>query len=92
MYEFQTHMELTHKIIEAGLEDAGESLKTGGRFVQPAEDLLAFDYTEMNTLLSSFLNAMIKEAAALSGIGEQSIRQQAVLPDAHFAFKVGKKQ
>lgn len=36
-------------------------------------------------------NLTIKEAAALTGIGEQSIRQQAVLPNANFAFKVGKK-
>lgn len=36
-------------------------------------------------------NLTIKEAAAVSGIGEQSIRQQAVQPDANFAFKVGKK-
>ena len=33
-------------------------------------------------------NLTIKEAAAVSGIGEQSIRQQAVQPDANFAFKV----
>ena len=37
------------------------------------------------------LNLTIKEASAVSGIGEQSIREQAVLPEANFAFKVGNK-
>lgn len=36
-------------------------------------------------------NLTIKEAAAISGIGEQTIREQALLPNAHFAFKVGNK-
>ena len=70
VYGFQTHMEFTHEIIEAGLEDASESLKTGGRFVQSAEELLAFDYTEMNALLSSFLDAMIKEYKSENAKGD----------------------
>jgi len=37
------------------------------------------------------LNLTIKEASAVSGIGEKSIREQAVLPEANFAFKVGNK-
>jgi len=68
-------MEFTHEIIEAGLEDSGESLKTGGRFVQSAEDLLAFDYTEMNALLSSFLDAMIKEYKSENDKGEGGQRK-----------------
>lgn len=36
-------------------------------------------------------NLTIKEAAAVSGIGEQTIRAQAILPNANFAFKVGNK-
>lgn len=36
-------------------------------------------------------NLTIKEAAAVTGIGEQTIRAQAFCPNAHFAFKVGNK-
>ena len=36
-------------------------------------------------------NLTVKEASAVSGIGEQSIREQAILPTANFAFKVGNK-
>jgi len=56
VYGFQTHMEFTHGIIAEGIKEAGESLKTGGRFVQSKEQLLAFDYAEMNALLSAFLD------------------------------------
>lgn len=58
LYGFQTHMELTHEIVAAGVRDAGRTLNGGGRYVQTAEELLAFDYTEMNALLSSFLDAL----------------------------------
>ncbi|MBQ7488119.1 MAG: hypothetical protein IJT77_11560 [Clostridia bacterium] len=58
VYGFQTHMEFTHEIIAAGLAEAGESIKNGGRFVQSAEDLLTYDYTEMNRMLSAFLDAL----------------------------------
>lgn len=61
VYGFQTHMEFTHSIIEAGIKDAGESLKKGGRYVQTPEQLMSFDYTEMNALLSSFLDAMVDD-------------------------------
>ena len=56
IYGFQTHMEFTHGIIAEGIKEAGESLKTGGRFVQSEEQLLSFDYAEMNALLSAFLD------------------------------------
>ena len=61
VYGFQTHMEFTQKIIAAGIEDAGGRLDCSGRFVQTEEQLLAFDYSEMNALLSSFLDAMVEE-------------------------------
>ncbi len=61
VYGFQTHMEFTHEIIAAGLEDVGGEIKAEGRFVQTAEKLLAYDYTEMNQLLSGFLDAMMKD-------------------------------
>ena len=61
VYGFQTHMEFTQKIIAAGIEDSGGRLDCAGRFVQTEEQLLAFDYSEMNALLSSFLDAMVEE-------------------------------
>ncbi len=61
VYGFQTHMEFTHEIVAAGIEDAGGRLNCAGRFVQTEEQLLAFDYSGMNALLSSFLDAMVQE-------------------------------
>ena len=61
VYGFQTHMEFTHEIVAAGIEYAGGHLNRTGRFVQTEEQLLAFDYSKMNTLLSSFLDAMAEE-------------------------------
>ena len=61
VYGFQTHMEFTHEIVAAGIEDAGGRLNCTGRFVQTEEQLLAFDYSKMNALLSSFLDAMVEE-------------------------------
>ena len=61
IYGFQTHMEFTHEIIAAGIEVAGASLENSGRFVQTKEQLLAYDYTEMNAMLASFLDAMVED-------------------------------
>ena len=60
VYGFQTHMEFTHEIVAAGIEHAGGHLNRTGRFVQTEEQLLAFDYSKMNALLSSFLDAMVE--------------------------------
>lgn len=61
VYGFQTHMEFTHAIVEAGLAACGGSLGAPGRWVQTPEQLLAYDYTEMNQLLASFLDALAKD-------------------------------
>lgn len=61
VYGFQTHMEFTHEIVAAGVEDVGGRLNCAGRFVQTEEQLLASDYSGMNALLSSFLDAMVEE-------------------------------
>lgn len=61
VYGFQTHMEFTHEIVAAGIENVGGHLNCTGRFVQTEEQLLLFDYSKMNTLLSSFLDAMVEE-------------------------------
>ena len=63
VYGFQTHMEFTQAIIKAGIKEAGESLKNGGRHVQTPEQLMSFDYSEMNALLSRFLDAIVEDYA-----------------------------
>ena len=63
VYGFQTHMEFSQTIIEAGLKEAGEGLKNGGRYVQTPEQLMSFNYTAMNALLSQFLDAMVEDYA-----------------------------
>ena len=64
LYGFQTHMEFTRSIVAAGLEDAGGHLNCTGRFVQTEEQLLGFDYSGMNALLSGFLDAMTEAYCA----------------------------
>ena len=56
-------MEFTHDIIAKGIQNAKESLirQEAERFVQSKEELLAFDYTEMNRQLSGFLDCMIND-------------------------------
>ncbi len=63
VYVFQTHMEFTHDIIAAGLEDVGGDLKTKGPYIQTEEELLAYDYTAMNRMLSTFLDALADDYA-----------------------------
>jgi GMP synthase (glutamine-hydrolysing) len=63
VYGFQTHMEFTHDLIAAGLEDCGGEIKAEGPYVQHAKELLAYDYTEMNRLLSTFLDALLGDYA-----------------------------
>ena len=58
VYGFQAHMEFTHDIVAAGLRDIGGEIKGKGPFIQTPAQLLAYDYTEMNGLLSSFLDAL----------------------------------
>lgn len=65
VYGFQTHMEFTHDIMKNGIRDAAEDLEKKhneeNRFVQSIDELLAFDYTEMNALLSRFLDALAEQ-------------------------------
>lgn len=61
VYGFQTHMEFTHDIMAAGLRDAGGQIKAKGPFIQSTEELLEYDYTEMNKMLASFLDAMMDD-------------------------------
>ena len=44
--------------VEAGIRDVDGELGTEGRFVQTVDELLTYDYTEMNRMLSTFLDAI----------------------------------
>ena len=65
VYGLQTHMEFNREIIAAGIAEAGDSLKNTGRFVQTEEQLLSFDYSEMNAMLTSFLDAIVEDYRSL---------------------------
>ena len=58
-------MEFNREIIAAGIAEAGDSLKNTGRFVQTEEQLLSFDYSEMNAMLTSFLDAIVEDYRSL---------------------------
>ena len=70
LYGFQTHMEFTQKIMADGIRDAGPGWQPKGRFVQTREELLTYDYAEMNRLLSAFLDRMM-EAYGQDASGQQ---------------------
>ena len=59
VYGFQTHMEFTREIIAAGLEDIGGEFHAAGSYIETPQDLLSYDYSKMNRLLSGFLDAMM---------------------------------
>ena len=61
IYGFQTHMEFTHDLIAAGIEDCGGEIPAQGPYVQTKAQMLAYDYTEMNRMLSAFLDAMTED-------------------------------
>ena len=77
-YAFQTHMEFNRKIIAAGIEDCGGKLGVSGPYVQSEEELLEYDYTDMNRMLSRFLDAIVEDYAkgpepTVTGILEKMI-------------------
>ncbi len=61
VYGFQTHMEFTHEIMEAGLKNADSHMPAEGPYIQSAQALLSYDYTAMNRMLSSFLDALLAD-------------------------------
>lgn len=61
VYGFQTHLEFNHESYQNGIKECTESLRTlKGPYIMKKEDILAFDPSKMNELLSSFLNKLIK--------------------------------
>ncbi len=65
VYAFQAHMEFTHEIIAAGLEEMGGETGEEGRYVQTTEELLTYDYAEINRLLATFLDAITEDYLGL---------------------------
>ncbi len=63
VYGFQAHMEFNPEIVAEGLIKDSERVKKGGRFVRTPEEMLSLDWSEMNGLLSSFLDALVKRYA-----------------------------
>lgn len=61
VYGFQTHMEFTREIIAAGLRDISGRMNVSGPYVQTEEALLAYDYTDMNRMLSGFLDKLMAD-------------------------------
>ena len=66
VYAFQAHMEFTHEIVAAGLEEMDGETGEKGRWVQTTKQLLTYDYTEMNRLLGTFLDAITEDWLAQS--------------------------
>ena len=60
-YGLQCHIEFNRGIVADLAEEMEDLLREGGRFVWTKEELLAYDYTDMNKLLSDFLDAIVAE-------------------------------
>ena len=61
LYGFQTHMEMNHEFVVKALRAYGGTAKFEGPYVQSEEELLNYDYSEMNRLLESFLDRIVEE-------------------------------
>ena len=68
IYSFQTHMEFTHEIIMNGLEEYGYDLENKGPYIMTREQMEAYDYTDMNRMLSSFLDALMADYVRSHGM------------------------
>ena len=59
VYGFQTHLEFDRTSYLNGIKESSESLELNGPYIKTKEDILAFDPSKMNALLSSFLNKLV---------------------------------
>ena len=53
-------MEFDRETYLNGIKESSESLDIKGPYIKTKEDILSFDPSEMNELLSSFLNKLTK--------------------------------
>lgn len=60
-YGLQTHMEFNHDIIAAILKNIGGRIRIKGPYIRTEEELLAYDYTDMNLMLDTFLDALTED-------------------------------
>ncbi len=62
VYGFQTHMEFDHRsLVDGFIASKDEIPELKGPYIQKQEDVLSFDTVEMNNLLYSFLDNLIKD-------------------------------
>lgn len=60
VYGFQTHLEFDCTSYLNGIKQSSESLALKGPYIKTKEDILTFNPSKMNELLSSFLNKLVK--------------------------------
>lgn len=60
-YGLQAHMEFNHDIIAAILKNIGGRIRIKGPYIRTEEELLAYDYTDMNLMLDTFLDALTED-------------------------------
>lgn len=62
LYGFQTHMELNHELVEGLVESSVDDPTVyTGPYICSNEDILSYDFSEMNRLLSSFLDKIAED-------------------------------
>ncbi|MBO4286346.1 MAG: glutamine amidotransferase [Bacilli bacterium] len=61
LYGFQTHMEMNLDFVKNALNAHDSTIKFEGPYIQSEEELLNYDYSEMNRLLESFLDNIVEE-------------------------------
>ena len=61
LYGFQTHMEMNQEFIAKAFKAHDATINFEGPYIQKEEELLNYDYSEMNRLLESFLDNIVEE-------------------------------
>ena len=63
IYGFQCHMEFTTDLIQSLIKESSADLEDSGKrpFVQNPQQLLSFDYSEMNKKLWNFLDSLTSD-------------------------------
>ena len=61
LYGFQTHMEMNTEFVKHALNAHDATIRFEGPYIQNEEELLNYDYSEMNRLLESFLDNIVEE-------------------------------
>lgn len=59
VYGFQTHMEMNKEIAKQIIDSEKDTPRITGPYIKSDEEILSYDYSEMNKLLSSFLDNIV---------------------------------